>query len=70
VFEKIAQNVAQTIFGKLNAQPYPWKKISPKMCASLVIFKNLSNVNNRPCKNRSNSDDDIDAWQLGTYNLN
>jgi hypothetical protein len=45
--KKIAQNVAQPIFGQNFAFPQPWEKM-PENAGCFGDFKNLPNVNNHP----------------------
>jgi hypothetical protein len=47
VREKIAQNVAQPIFAKMNAQFLPWKKVALKL-GLLQWFKKAPKVNSSP----------------------
>jgi hypothetical protein len=48
VFEKIAQNVAQSIFRKKIVRNFYREKRSPKIRATSVIIKKLPKVNNHP----------------------
>jgi hypothetical protein len=40
VYEKIAQNVAQPLFVKINAEPLLWKKVVQKILLLLQFPKN------------------------------